>query len=116
MPEFYSYKPVGISVSDAEIIKLTIDEFEAIRLADYEDLYQEDAAERMGVSRQTLGRIVDSAHKKIADAIINGKVIIIEGGNFEINDKKVHKCQKCRKKNKNNFKIINNIKEKELSK
>jgi predicted DNA-binding protein (UPF0251 family) len=98
MPEFYSYKPVGISMSDAEIINLTIDEFEAIRLADYEDLYQEEAAERMGVSRQTLGRIVDSAHKKIADAMINGKVMVIEGGSFEIHDKKVHKCQKCRKR------------------
>ncbi len=116
MPEFYSYKPVGISMSDAEIINLTIDEFEAIRLADYEDLYQEEAAERMGVSRQTLGRIVDSAHKKIADAMINGKVMVIEGGSFEIHDKKVHKCQKCRKKNKSNLNIINNIKEKELTK
>ncbi len=112
MPEFYSYKPVGIPISNAEINNLTIDEFEAIRLTDYEDLYQEQAAERMGVSRQTLGRIVDSAHKKLADAIINGKVIIIEGGNIEFNKNKTHKCQKCRNKNKN----INLITEKELIK
>jgi len=110
MPEFYSYKPVGIPVSGAEIINLTIDEFEAIRLTDYEDLYQEQAAERMGISRQTLGRIVESAHKKLADAIINGKVITIEGGNIELNKEKTHKCKKCKNKNKKTKIII----EKEL--
>lgn len=112
MPEFYSYKPVGISISNAEIINLTIDEFEAIRLTDYEDLYQEKAAKRMGVSRQTLGRIVESAHKKLADAIINGKVITIEGGNIEFNNEKTHKCRKCNNKNQK----INIIIEKELIK
>jgi len=61
-----------------------VDELEAVRLADFEGLYQEDAAERMKVSRQTFGNIIISAHKKIADALIHGKVLKIEGGTVEV--------------------------------
>lgn len=61
-----------------EEINLEMDEFEAIRLRNYEGMYQEKAAERMKISRQTFGRILESAHKKIADAMINGKAIRIE--------------------------------------
>jgi predicted DNA-binding protein (UPF0251 family) len=67
-----------------EAVNLTVDEFEAVRLADLEGLYQENAAEKMRISRQTFGRILDSAHKKIADALVNGKALSIEGGNFQL--------------------------------
>ncbi len=60
-------------------VVLRCDEVEAIRLADLQGLYQEDAARRMRVSRQTFGRIVGSARRKIADAIINGKCLCREG-------------------------------------
>jgi len=59
---------------------MTLDELEAIRLADLEGLYQEKAAERMEVSRATFGRILDAAHRKIAGALIRGKALRIEGG------------------------------------
>jgi predicted DNA-binding protein (UPF0251 family) len=59
-------------------VALELDEFEAIRLADHEDHYQEEAARRMGISRQTFGRIITAAHKKIAEALIHGKAIKIE--------------------------------------
>jgi hypothetical protein len=52
-----------------------------VRLADHEGLYQQDAADHMHISRQTFGRIIDSAHKKIADALVTGKALCIEGGN-----------------------------------
>jgi len=61
---------------------LTIDEYESIRLADHENLKQEDAAKKMNISRPTFTRLVDAARKKIADAMVNGKVIRIEGGNY----------------------------------
>ena len=67
-------------------VTLSLDEYESIRLADLEGLYQEEAAQRMNISRQTFGRIIEAAHKKIADALINGKAIKIEGGNIEIKD------------------------------
>ncbi len=67
-----------------EEVTLTVDEFEAIRLADLEGLYQADAAEKMNISRQTLGRILESAHKKIADALVHGKALLIKGGPIQI--------------------------------
>ena len=74
------FKPRGIPVSGLQEVRLTLDEFEAIRLADIEGLYQEDAAKKMNVSRQTFGNIIEAAHKKIADVIVNGKALKIEGG------------------------------------
>lgn len=78
IPDTHFYKPKGIPRCDLEIIPLSIDELEAIRLADLEGMYQETAAEKMKVSRQTFGRIISEAHKKIADALVNGKAIEIE--------------------------------------
>jgi Predicted DNA-binding proteins len=63
---------------------LGLDEAEALRLADLEGLYQEAAARSMGVSRQTFGRIVESARGKVADAILNGKALKVEGGRIAI--------------------------------
>jgi predicted DNA-binding protein (UPF0251 family) len=67
-----------------EQVSLTVDELEAIRLADLEGLYQEKAAQRMNVSRQTFGRIIEAAHKKIADALVHGKALSITGGSIEV--------------------------------
>ena len=66
-----------------EEINLTLDELEAIRLADFGSLYQEDAAKKMNISRQTFGNIINSAHKKIADVLLHAKALKIEGGNIE---------------------------------
>jgi len=63
---------------------MTLDEFEAIRLADLDDLYQEQAAAKMNISRATFSRIVDSAHRKVAEALVNGKALRIEGGAVEM--------------------------------
>lgn len=81
MPSCRFFKPQGIPLSTLEKVILTDDELEAVRLADHEGLYQQDAADRMHISRQTFGRIIDAAHKKIADALVNGKALCIEGGN-----------------------------------
>lgn len=80
-------KPAGVPARELEEIRLGLDEAEAIRLADLEGLYQEAAARSMGVSRQTFGRIVETARKKIADAVLNGKALRIEGGEVRIQDK-----------------------------
>ena len=84
MPESNYFNPRGVPLSALEEVILTVDEFEAIRLADLEDLYQEQAAEKMNVSRQTFGRIIESGHKKVADALVKGKALKIEGGEFEM--------------------------------
>lgn len=82
-PDCTFFKPAGIPMHKLETVVIQLDEFEAVRLADLEGLYQEEAAKRMNISRQTFGRIIESAHKKIADALINGKAVRIEGGNIE---------------------------------
>ena len=79
-PQVNYFKPRGVPVFELEEVGLTLDEFEAVRLADFKGLYQEDAAKKMKISRQTFGNIVTSAHKKIADALVNGKALKIEGG------------------------------------
>jgi len=94
-PESNYFKPRGIPLSLLEEIVLTVDEFEAIRLADLENLYQEEAAEKMNVSRQTFGRIIDSAHKKVAEALVKGKALKIEGGEFEMAAMRKFRCSDC---------------------
>ena len=86
LPQATYYKPRGVPLRALQQVALTVDELEAIRLADLEGLYQEEAAQRMNVSRQTFGRIVEAAHKKVADALVNGKALSIEGGPVEVAD------------------------------
>ena len=82
-PDTNYFKPRGIPLGMLEEVNLALDELEAVRLADWEGLYQEDAAKKMNISRQTFGNIIKSAHKKIADALLNAKALKIEGGNIE---------------------------------
>src|SRR4030043_488824 len=79
-PDTNYFKPRGIPLDMLEEVNLALDELEAVRLADLEGLYQEDAAKKMNISRQTFGNIIESAHKKIADAVVNAKALKIEGG------------------------------------
>ena len=78
-PVAFAFKPTGTPACELEEVVLALDEFEAIRLADYNGLYQEQAAEKMAVSRPTFGRIIEAAHKKIAEALVLGKLLKIEG-------------------------------------
>ncbi|MBU1013445.1 MAG: DUF134 domain-containing protein [Bacteroidetes bacterium] len=95
-PKMLGFKPFGIAVRDTVTIVLQYDEYETIKLVIYDNLSQDEAAERMEVSRPTLTRIYNSALSKIAIAFIEGKSIIIEGGNFEF-DKDWYRCKKCHK-------------------
>ena len=72
------FKPAGIPLRDLEEVVLKMDEIEAMRLTDLEGRYQLDAAEQMGVSRQTIGNILNSAHANVADALLNGKALRID--------------------------------------
>jgi len=90
------FKPAGIRMVDLEEAVLAVDEFEAVRLKDLEGLEQETAARRMGISQPTFHRMISSARKKIADAIVNGKAIKIEGGVFEMAGMRRYRCRKGR--------------------
>ena len=82
LPGTTYFKPAGIPMRVLEDVLLTVDEVEALRLKEIEELDQEESAGRMGISRPTFQRILASARKKIADAVLNGKAIRIEGGIF----------------------------------
>lgn len=95
LPGFLSFKPAGVPVRELEEVSLALDELEAVRLADLEGLYQEEAAARMNVSRQTFANILASGRRKIAEAIVAGKALRIEGGNIEMKDESFV-CRRCR--------------------
>ena len=98
-PDISYFKPRGIPMQNLDEVRLTVDEGEAIRLADLLGMSHEEAGRHMGVSRATFGRIVQKARKTVADALINGKAINIEGGNYKIiMEARIFKCRKCDKK------------------
>jgi predicted DNA-binding protein (UPF0251 family) len=90
------FKPFGIPRSESGNVVLSYDEYESIRLLDYEGLMQEQAAERMNVSRPTLTRIYENARRTIAKAFVEGKMIMIEGGNVDFG-RPWFRCRKCHK-------------------
>lgn len=97
LPEVDKFAPVDVSISANETITITVEEYETIRLMDLEGLNQEQCADTMGVGRSTVQRIYDDARKKIADSLINGKILKIEGGNYKLcsdfGDKQ--NCERC---------------------
>ena len=83
LPNVGFFRPVGIPANALQSIRLSLEELESIRLRDLAGREQEECAQRMQVSRTTFARVLASARKKAADALLNGKAIRIEGGNFE---------------------------------
>jgi predicted DNA-binding protein (UPF0251 family) len=79
-PSVTFFKPRGIPLAELREVCLTVEELEALRLKDLEGLDQEPTAASMGISQPTLHRIVACAHRKIADALVNGKALRIGGG------------------------------------
>ena len=93
-PLFNEFKPVGVAGRNLNKIYISIDEYEAIRLADNEGLSHLDASAEMNVSRSTFSRLIESARKKIAEFIITGKLLSIEGGNIHFTNN-IIKCIDC---------------------
>jgi len=83
-PDITFFKPMGVKEAYLEESILTVDEFEAVRLKDMDGFDQEEAAKKMNISQPTFHRLITSARKKIADAIVKGKAIKIEGGDFKM--------------------------------
>ncbi|MBN1923163.1 MAG: DUF134 domain-containing protein [Nanoarchaeota archaeon] len=83
-PEVNYFKPAGVPLKELKEETLKMEELEALRLCDVDGLKQEEAANKMNVSQPTLFRVLSNARKKMAQALIEGKSIRIEGGNYEM--------------------------------
>lgn len=115
-PLFTEFKPVGVPGAELDQILLSLDEYEAVRLADYVGMSHEEAADEMGMSRSTFSRLIEKSRKKIAEFIFQGRLLTIDGGNihfrrniiqcsdcgqmFKINiDSPITECPECHSKN-----------------
>jgi len=95
-PVISVFKPAGIPAKELDEVFITVDEFEAVRLADFEGMNQREASDVMHVSQPTFNRILTSARRKIAEAIVRGIVLRIEGGEYVLPcDIRVFECEKC---------------------
>lgn len=82
LPGITYFKPAGIPLREMEEVRLGVEELEALRLKEMEGLDQNQAASRMNVSQSTFQRLLSSARQRVVDALVNGKAIRVEGGNY----------------------------------
>ncbi|RKX74724.1 MAG: DNA-binding protein [Spirochaetes bacterium] len=93
-PLYKGFKPIGARGRDLETLEMSIDEYESLRLADFEGLNQEEAAEEMDISRSTFARLIESARKKSSQFFIQGKRLVIGGGSVHFKENLVQ-CHDC---------------------
>lgn len=100
LPERNLFGPLNIPNIDNDIISMTVDEYETIRLIDLEGMTQEECAEKMDVARTTVQRIYYDARKKLAKSLIEGKILQIHGGDYKLCDeeKPLCRCKRCCKR------------------
>lgn len=91
-PKFQGLKPLGIPIDELEVIPLALDEVEALRLADWEGLYQEEAAARMGISRATYQRLLVRARTKIASVLFDQKALVVTDGPIFLGTGNANEC------------------------
>ncbi|QQY79855.1 putative DNA-binding protein (UPF0251 family) [Keratinibaculum paraultunense] len=94
LPNIKVYGPLDGNIHDEPII-LSVEEYEVIRLIDLEGLEQEQCAERMGVARSTVQRMYTEAKQKVADSLVNGKILRIEGGDYILCEEDNNRCISC---------------------
>jgi predicted DNA-binding protein (UPF0251 family) len=92
LPERNRFGPLGLDEDESKHIKMTVDEYETIRLIDLEGFTQEECAEQMNVARTTVQGIYVSARKKLAESLVGGKVLLIEGGEYRLCEGRGNGC------------------------
>lgn len=98
IPQNTTFGPLNKDIPDCDDVFMTVDEYETIRLIDFNDMNQEQCAEQMGIARTTVQGIYMSARKKLATALVNGSTLFISGGDYMVCDGNHKKCGKrCHK-------------------
>lgn len=97
LPRVSLFGPLNTKVYKTDPITMTVDEYESIRLIDWEGMTQEECAERMNVARTTVQRIYNDARKKLSETLVEGKLLKIEGGDYKLcdQDPQLYGCTKC---------------------
>jgi len=98
LPENASFGPLGCGGIAEEAVTMTVEEYEAIRLIDLEDLTQEECANQMNVARTTVQAMYNDARKKLADVLVNGRALVISGGDYILCDKEEEHCGGCHRR------------------
>lgn len=93
-PLYLEFKAMGMPTHQLIKISMTLDEYEAIKLADYNGFSHSEAAEEMGISRPTFSRLIEKARKKLSEFLIKGRYLNIDGGNIHFKNNILH-CRKC---------------------
>jgi predicted DNA-binding protein (UPF0251 family) len=93
-PLYTNFKPTGVAARYLEKVFLTLDEYEALRLADFKGMSHEEAAEEMSISRPVFTRLIEKARNKLTEFIITGKELVIEGGNIHFKQN-IIRCNSC---------------------
>jgi len=89
------FKPRGVPMSDLDVVLLSLEELEAVRLVDLKGLNQEEAAQRIGISRRALWEDLQNSRRKIVEALVTGKAIEIKGGNYTVKKPRRCTCNGC---------------------
>ncbi len=99
LPSINEFVPVQKNGPFCEVVVMTVDEYETVRLIDYEGLSQEESSEKMKIARTTVQQIYNNARKKIARTLVEGLALRIEGGDYRLCDgkEKYCGCGKCRR-------------------
>jgi len=97
LPTVKGFRPLWMRPNYRSAVVMQLEEYEAIRLMDYENLTHEQAAEKMGVSRPTVTRIYEQARKKLATALVEGRSFLIEGGEIQLSGVHFY-CEACQAK------------------
>ena len=93
LPESNVFGPLGSPLKSTDIVHMTVDEYETIRLIDIEGYTQEECAGQMNVARTTVQGIYNDARKKLAESLVNGKMLVIKGGEYRICEGKEEHCR-----------------------
>ena len=99
LPESNRFGPLNAPINQEHFVSMTVEEYETVRLIDLEGFTQEGCADQMNIARTTVQRIYNDARKKLAESLVNGKVLRIEGGDYKLCDglEKSCGCGGCRR-------------------